>query len=193
MGKSTVFIAAGHGGQDCGNTASGAVERDELLGITQGVRDWYGALNITPGLGGAVFLDDQLDLAGEVAALKPWKLDQGDLAIDLHLDFKPAKERGGALVLHNGRPLAQRFARAFLPRWCELTGIISNGVFLGPEVAPLWRGWDNFGFLRPPWPSVIIELGCLNAPHDMQQVRNPLFQHVLGQVVWETFNQVRSV
>lgn len=188
MGQQTLFIAAGHGGADRGNTAAGVIERDELLQVAGGMRRWAGLLGERlNALGGVVFLPDQLDLIGEITAIgQQWKASSadGDLAIDVHLDFRPGSS--GALILYDEAPQSKQFAERFLPRWCQATGIRNNGVFRSNAVAQAWRGWDDFGFCRPTgWAGVIIELGCLNAALDLEVVRDPYYQAVAMQLIRE--------
>ncbi len=184
MGQKTLFVAAGHGGTDCGNTAAGIVERDELIAIVRDMRAWFKQRALPNALGGYIITPDELDLKGELAYLAPWKLSRadGDLAVDVHLDYRP--NSSGALVLHNGGS-AKTFADRFLPAWCRAAGIRNNGVHYGPDVAMAWRGWPNFGFLAVDYPAVIIELGCLNDPQDMEKVRRPIVRHLLAELIWE--------
>ena len=189
MGKQTLFVCAGHGGTDPGNTATGVVERDELIGIVGGMRRWATLLQVPQGLGGVVFLDDGLDLPGQVRVLQRWGASaaDGDLAVDLHLDYRRDRPGGGALVIHNGVGGARTLGAEFLRRWCAHTGTTSNGVHLGREVAPAWRGWKDFGWTRQRWPAVIVELGSLNSERDMATVRDPFCQALalmLLQEVW---------
>lgn len=187
MGKATLFLAAGHGGTDRGNTSAGIVERDELVAFTGTIRRWYSLIGIPQQLGGAIFLDDELDLLGELKVLETWKLSErdGDLAVDLHLDFR--QNSSGALVLYDESAIGRRVGETFLQRWCAATGIRNNGAYRSADVARPWRGWDDFGFCRPRWPGIIVELGCLNSPNDMAIVRNPLFQALAGQFLWEAW------
>ena len=189
MGTSTLFIAAGHGGRDAGNTATGQVERDELLAFAGGIRRWCRAMRIVHGLGGVVFLDDGLDLAGEVAAMRAWKASarDGDLAVDLHLDYRANDTRGGALVLYDETAYTRGWAETWLERWCTATGIRSNGVHRSTDAARGWRGWPDFGFTAPAWPGVIVELGCLNSPADLAIVRNPFWQAFAAQLLVDTW------
>ncbi len=192
MGKQTLFIAAGHGGADVGNTAAGVVERDELIQIVRGMRRWCHLNAVATGLGGVVFLDDVLDLQGEINALEAWKLTaaDGDMAIDFHLDYRAGRSDGGALILYDETPYALPFAKLFLQRWCAATGIKNNGGFRSNEVAKAWRGWPDFGFCRPKWPGVIVELGCLNCASDLAAVRNPYYQAVAVQIALNVWREV---
>lgn len=188
MGAATLFLAAGHGGADRGNTAAGVVERDELVRIVAGMRLWYRLTGVPQGLGGVVFLDDELDLLGEIKALERWHIStaDGDLAVDVHLDYRPGSS--GALVIYDEAPQSKRFAERFLSRWCNATGIRNNGIHRSNVVAPAWRGWDDFGFCRPrQWAGVIIELGCLNSATDLAIVRNPVYQALAAQLAWEAW------
>ena len=190
MGKKTLFMAAGHGGNDRGNVTTGIVERDELIRIAGGMQMWYSMMGIRPQLGGCVFLNDDLDLTGELAALKAWKLREadGDLAVNLHLDYNAARPQGGALMIYDESPTAQRAAEVVLARWCAATGIVNNGVHRSIEVARRWRNFDDFGFCRPSeYGGLIFELGSLNSKHDMQIVRNPVYQALAAQLLWEAW------
>jgi N-acetylmuramoyl-L-alanine amidase len=192
MGAQTLFIAAGHGGQDKGNTSAGIIERDELIQIVGGMRKWFADLSVPNGLGGVVFLDDALDLAGEISTLQRWRptAADSDMAVNVHLDFKPTKADGGALVLYDETPYARAFSEYFLIRWCKATGIANNGVFRSSDVARSWRGWDDFGFCRPGWPGVIVELGCLSHVRDMQIVRNQYYRLLAGQLIYNAWQAV---
>lgn len=187
MGKPTLFLAAGHGGADPGNTASGLCERDELIAFTATLRDWYRAMSVPVELGGAIFLDDALALEGELAVLNKWNLKavDNDLAVDLHLDYKPGAS--GALILFDESEIGKQVGGHFLLRWCQATGIHNNGIFRSSEVAGPWRGWDDFGFCRPRWPGIIIELGCINSASDMQVIRHPMYRALAGQFLWEAW------
>jgi N-acetylmuramoyl-L-alanine amidase len=189
VGKATLFIAAGHGGNDRGNTATGHVERDELIAFTGGMRRWYDALGVRQGLGGVVFLDDKLDLGGEVAAMKPWRASErdGDLAVNIYLDYRARDTRGGALVLYDETTSARTWAEAWLRRWCAATGIRSNGVHRSTDAARAWRGWPDYGWTAPAWPGVIVELGCLNSPADLAVVRNPFWHAFAAQMVLDVW------
>lgn len=190
MGRKTLFLAAGHGGTDPGNTAAGIVERDELLGIAAGMRRWSRLRQQPQGLGGLIFLDDGLDLVGQLRALRGWRpsVADGDLAIDLHLDYNAHRPSGGALVIHNGVGQAATLGALVLRRWCAATGIVSNGIHLGRQVAPLWRSWDDYGWTRPrAWPALILELGSLNCASDMVIARDPLAQALLHTLVIEAW------
>lgn len=190
MSKSTLFLTAGHGGSDRGNTAvAGLVERDETIAIVSGMRAWFVAYGIPSGVGGAVFLPDALDLAGQLQRLKLWRLNEadGDLALDFHLDYAANRPSGGAMVIINRYASAQMFADRFLARWCAATGIRSNGIHYGDVVAPLWRGFTNFGHTAQPWPAAIVELGSLNNAGDMATVRNPVTQALAAQFVYEAW------
>lgn len=191
MGRRTLFLAAGHGGKDKGNTSAGIVEADELIRFTAGVRGWFSRNAIPDALGGAMFVPDSLDLVGQLQWVRFWKPNaaDGDLAIDFHLDYNANRPTGGALVIHNDHSVAQSFAERFLTGWCKRTSIKSNGVHLGRDVAMKWRGWDDFGWTARPWPAVIIELGSLNCHWDMVTIRDPLAQAVAARLVWETFAQ----
>lgn len=191
MGHKSLFLAAGHGGADAGNTAAGVVERDELLAIAGGMRRWSRLRQQQQGLGGLIFLDDDLDLLGQLRVLHRWRpsTGDGDLAVDLHLDYNRNRPRGGALVIHNGVGQAAAIGALILRRWCAATGIVSNGLHLGRQVAPLWRGWDDFGWTRPrAWPALILELGSLNCASDMTTVRDPLAQVLLLTLVLEAWS-----
>jgi hypothetical protein len=144
-------------------------------------------------LGGLVFLDDSLDLLGQLRALHRWQpsVADGDIAVDVHLDYKASRPRGGALVIHNGVGQAAAIGALFLRRWCAATGIVSNGIHLGREVAPAWRGWDDFGWTRPRgWPALILELGSLNCASDMAIARDPLAQALLLTLVLEAWREL---
>lgn len=192
MGQPTLFIAAGHGGQDSGNISAGIVERDELIGIVRGMRAWVRDTGVPQGLGGLVFLNDDLDLIGEIRTLTAWQPSaaDGDMAVDFHLDYKPNKPTGGALILYDETPYAKEFSEYFMTRWCAATGILNNGIFRSTEVAKAWRGWDDYGFCRPRWPGVIVELGCLNSPSDMAKVRTPYYQHLACQLAINAWRAV---
>lgn len=189
MGRKTLFLAAGHGGSDPGTTAAGSVERDELLAIVGGMRRWSRLRQQPQGLGGLIFLDDGLDLLGQLRSLYRWRpsVADGDLAIDLHLDYNVNRPRGGALAIHNGVGPAAALGARVLRHWCAATGIVSNGIHLGRQVAPLWRGWDDFGWTRPGWPALILELGSLNCASDMLIARDPLAQALLLTLVIEAW------
>lgn len=195
VGIQTLFVAAGHGGQDLGNIATGAVERDELVAIIGQMRTWFRRLGVAEGLGGVMFVADELDLVGEVQAISKWGpvAADGDLGVDVHLDYKPNKRNGGALVLYDETPYALEFAQRFLARWCAATGIANNGAYDHLRAAKEWRGWpDGFGFCRPRWPGVIIELGCLSCPDDMHIVRNPYFRILAGQLMYNVWREVTA-
>lgn len=187
MGTPTLFLAAGHGGTDHGATANDHREADLLIQFIGGMRAARTARGLKAGLGGVVFLDDALDLAGELAFLKEWKLtaqDQ-DLCIDFHLDFKP--RNSGALVLYDEQPVSFQFARLWQQRWCALTGIKNNGIHPAKQSAQAWRGWDDFGWTRPPWPGVIVELGCVNSRFDRERINQRTIQAeamTLAYVCW---------
>lgn len=190
MGHKTLFLAAGHGGTDPGNTAAGIAERDELIGIVSGMRRWSRLRLLPQGLGGLVFLDDGLDLRGQLRALYGWRpsVADGDLAIDLHLDYDARRPRGGALAIHNGVGQAAALGALVLRRWCAATGIVSNGIHLGRQVAPAWRGWDDFGWTRPrAWPAIILELGSLSCASDMAIARDPLAQALVLTLLIEAW------
>lgn len=190
MGKATLFLTAGHGGADRGNTAAGICERDELIGIVGGMRTWFERYGIAHQVGGGIFLSDALDLAGQLQHLKMWRLKEadGDLALDMHLDYASARPSGGAMVIISRHPLAKRFADRFLPRWCQATGIQNNGIHYGDVVAPKWRGWPNFGHTSQDWPAAIVELGSLNNARDMAMVRSPVMQALAAQFSWEAYH-----
>lgn len=190
MGHKSLFLAAGHGAADPGNTAAGIVERDELIGIAAGMRRWSRLRGQRLGLGGLIFLDDNLDLLGQLRALHRWRpsTDDGDLAIDLHLDYNNKRPRGGALVIHNGVGQAAALGALILRTWCSATGIVSNGLHLGRQVAPPWRGWDDYGWTRPrDWPALILEIGSLNCASDMATVRDPMAQALLLTLITEAW------
>jgi N-acetylmuramoyl-L-alanine amidase len=191
VGIKSLFLAAGHGGADRGNTAAGMVERDELIALAGGMRRWSRLRQQPQGLGGLIFLDDGLDLLGQLRALARWRPSavDGDLAIDLHLDYNARRPRGGALAIHNGVGQAATHAATMLGRWCAATGIVSNGMHLGRQVAPIWRGWDDFGWTRPRgWPAVILECGSLNSAADMAIVRDPQAQALLLTLIVESWS-----
>lgn len=186
MGKRTLFLAAGHGGSDPGNTAAGVIERDELIRFTDGVKRWLTLTHVQiGGAGGVVILDHALDLAGEVTAIGRWRPSaaDGDLAINFHLDYRPKDLVGGALGVVDETPYARTFADRFLRSWCLATGIRFNGVHASKAAAASWRGWDDFGFCRPAWPGLILELGCLSHPPDLVIVRDPLCQALAAQLI----------
>lgn len=191
MGAKTLFIAAGHGGKDKGNTAVPPyVEADETQKITDQMYVWSTLNGVKRGLGGIVFLDDVLDLLGQVQAMNAWKANSkdGDLGVDIHLDYR----RGGrgALVLHDETAQSQQVGLAFLRRWCNQTGIPNNGMHPSKKFAQENRGFDDFGWCRPrEWGGIIVELGCLNSPPDMAIVTNPTYQHLVMQFLWEAFNE----
>lgn len=189
MGKRTLFLAAGHGGPDRGNvTRSGVVERDELLAIVGVMRARFAVRGIPTGVGGAVFLDDILDLGGQMEAMKAWKANSadGDLGLDIHLDNKPGDS--GALILYDEAPQSKRFAEMFLPRWCAATGIKSNGIHRSAEVAQRWRGWDDYGWCRPrDWSGAVVELGCANNQRDLGAVRNHENRLLAANLIWEVW------
>jgi hypothetical protein len=190
MGIKSLFVAAGHGGADAGNTSAGSVERDELIAVVGGMRRWSRLRRQPQGLGGLIFLDDGRDLLGQLRSLYRWRpsVADGDLAVDLHLDYSAGRPRGGALAIHNGVGRAAAIGAEVLRRWCAATGIVSNGVHLGRQVAPLWRGWDDYGWTRPrDWPALILEIGSLNAAHDMAIARDPLAQALLLTLLLEAW------
>ena len=191
MGARTLFLASGHGGADRGNTASGFVEADECVAIIGDVRRWFTAIGVPPSLGGAIFLDDGLDLNGQLQRLKllrPTEADN-DLCLDWHLDFAATRPAGGAMVITNDRPAAKQWAHDFLTQWCDATGIRSNGVHLGAVAAPKWRGWPDFGWTRPAWPACIVELGSLNNARDMRIVRDPLSRALAAHLAWACYKK----
>jgi N-acetylmuramoyl-L-alanine amidase len=194
MGKSTIVYASGHGGHDKGNTTTGIIERDELISITAGMRRWF-ELNNHPiqQAGGVVFIDNGLELAGELTAIRDWKLNAADddLAINGHLDYR--RGGSGALVICNQLPLAQQVARQFLARWCEETGIRNNGVHDSKRWARTQRGWNNMGFCAVNYPAIIVEFGCLNSEFDMQRVRDGVNQALAAQLFWETWRSCRGI
>src|SRR3712207_8481242 len=49
-------------GSDPGNQATNYTERDELIAIVGTMREWFRLTRVKDGLGGVVFLDDELDL-----------------------------------------------------------------------------------------------------------------------------------
>lgn len=190
MGTPLLVLAAGHGGTDRGNVTTGIVERDELIRIAGGMRMWFHLNSIPEQLGGAVWIDHDLDLAGELAAIKQWKLREtdGDLAVNLHLDYNASRLQGGALMIYDESPTAKRVAEVVLARWCAATGIVNNGVHRSVVVARRWRNFDDFGFCRPSeYGGLIFELGSLNSTHDMQIVRNPVYQALAAQFLWEAW------
>jgi hypothetical protein len=186
MGKRTLFLAAGHGGNDRGNTSAGVNERDELITFTNGVKRW---LDLTHtqigGAGGVVILDHKLDLAGEIKEIGRWtpSSTDGDLAINFHLDYRPKDMAGGALAIVDETPYARTFAEQFLRDWCLATGIRFNGVHYSKQAAAAWRGWDDYGFCRPTWPGLILELGCLSHAPDLAIVRDVMCQALAAQII----------
>ena len=189
MGQRTLFIAAGHGGNDRGNTSGNYIERDENLKITHGMYNWCVLNQVPMGIGGVLFLDDALDLLGENAFLKAVKANKkdGDYAIDIHLDWRP--KGSGALVIVDEDPYGRSFSEGFLRRWCTTTGIVNNGVHDSKQWATKQRGWDDMGFCRPPaYGAGIWELGCLNHIPDMKIVQNPVYQALVMQFIWEAWN-----
>ena len=194
MGEATLFVAAGHGGTDRGNTSAGPIEAGELRRIVGGMRRWSQLAQMRAGLGGLVFLDDGLDLQGELRVLAGGKLTaaDGDLAADIHLDYRAADPGGGALVLYDEAPYARTIAELFLERWCTATGIKSNGGHRSTAAAGAWRGWRDFGFTAAPWPGLIVELGSLNCERDMVVVRDPLYQALALTLLHDAWRQGRT-
>jgi N-acetylmuramoyl-L-alanine amidase len=189
MGKPTLFLAAGHGGTDKGNTTTAYVERDELIVIVDHMVKWLSGYGVPTGVGGYVKIDHSHALSGEIAAITGWKPDGADLALDVHLDYRTGSS--GALVIVDQTPIARRFAERWLPRWCARTGIKNNGIHDSIDWATRQRGWSDMGFCAPRWPGAILELGCLNAPHDMSIVRNDQMRYLCAQLVWETWESLR--
>lgn len=191
MGSRTLFVAAGHGGNDRGNTSVPPyVEADETQKITDRMYEWATLNGVKRGVGGIVFLDDVLDLLGQLDAMKAWKANSqdGDLGVDIHLDYR--KGGRGALVLHDENLISLKVGAAFLRRWCNVTGIPNNGLHPSKLFAQQNRGFDDFGWCRPrEWGGIIIELGCLNSPVDMSICTNPTYQHLAMQFLWEAFNE----
>lgn len=189
MGAATLFLSAGHGGADRGNTAAGVVEADELISIVGGMRDWFRGYGIPHQAGGAVFLPDRLDLGGQLRYLGLWRPSEadGDLALDLHLDYAASRPSGGAMIIVSRHPRAERFAERLLARWCAVTGIQNNGIHHGDVVAPKWRGWPNYAWTARRWPAAIVELGSLNNAADMATVRSPVRQALAAQMIWEAY------
>ncbi len=192
MGAKTLFLSAGHGGADAGNTAAGPVERDELIGIAGGMRRMAALLGYRAGLGGVVFLDDGLDLQGQLAALRGWKPSaaDGDLGVDLHLDYHRNRPSGGALVIYDEQERSKRIADVLLQRWCKATGIQSNGIHRSTEFAQRNRGFPDFGFCAPAWPGIIFELGSLNNARDMSVVRDPFCQALALHLIVEAWREI---
>jgi hypothetical protein len=192
VGVPTLFLAAGHGGSDKGNTAAGFIEAEETIKIVESIRKWYAFRRVPTGLGGCVFLNDSLDLVGQLGALGPWKLDAGDLAVDIHLDYKAGAR--GAMVIVDETTLAQRFGQVFLAEWCRATGIPTAGVgiFDSKLAAKQWRSWSDYGWCAPRWPGVIVELGRMNAGDDMAIVRNPVYQVMAGEIIWHAWQQAKD-
>ena len=193
-GRSTLFLAAGHGGADRGNIATAHVEADELLRFVGGMRRWYAANQQPAGLGGVVVLDDALDLGGQVATLNRWKLQAADrdLALDLHLDYNIQRPDGGALVLYDEHTYCRRFAEWFLARWCAGTGIIPRGCHRSTEAARRWRGWRDFGFTGMPWPGIIVELGTLNCARDFAIIQDGVYQAFAARLMVEGWQQAQT-
>lgn len=189
MGIPTLFIAAGHGGTDRGNTASGNIEAHETIRFVDGMNAWFQRYGVPASLGGCITLLHNLDLQGQIKAITDWKLTPPDLALDIHLDYRNGSS--GALVIYDEHPHGRRFAEAWLRRWCEATGIRNNGAHYGPAVARDWRGWSNFGWCAPRYPGLILELGCINSPSDLAKIRTPMNQALCAQIVWEEWNKVR--
>lgn len=200
MGKSTLFFAAGHQGgnapdRDRGNVSvAGVIEADELVAIVGTMRRWVSGLGIAQGLGGVVFLDDALALQGQIEVLNEWKPTAADhdMCIDWHLDYKPNTPAGGALVIYDDAPLSQRFAEVWLQRWCKATGIVSNGCHLSTVAAPAWRNWPDFGFCRPAWPGIIVEMGCLSTPRDLAIVRDPFYRALAAQLAIDVWRELAA-
>lgn len=191
MSSPTLFLAAGHGGADKGNTSTEFVERDELITIVNQMARWYDlCLELPRAPGGVVIIDHALELAGTIKAIEAWRPDAGDLAIDIHLDFK--KGSSGALILVDEQPTAKAFAEAFLPDWSRATGIRNGGVWDSKRAAQQWRGWPDYGFCARKWPGIILEIGCLNSGSDMQCVKDQFNQTMLAHLVWKTWTEVRG-
>lgn len=184
MGQPTLLIAAGHGVDDPGNTTTGHIERDELIHITAGMRRWF-ELNQyrLQQVGGVVFIDNQLALAGEVHAIRAWRprAADGDVAINIHLDYR--RGGSGALAICNQFALAQRLSHDFLEAWCKATGIKNNGVHDSRTWARTQRGWNDMGFCAVDWPAIILELGCLNSDSDMTLVLDAQIQALAAQLL----------
>lgn len=193
MGKQTLFIAAGHGGDDKGNTTTGLVERDLVIDVVNMAWKWYQiAEELKREPGGVVVIDHQKALAGEIADINAWKPDSGDLALNVHLDYKAGSR--GALCLVDREPRSVAWAKLFLERWCKLTKIPSRGVHDSQTVAPSWRGWSDFGFCAAPrFPGVIVELGCLNSAEDMAVIRDPVHQILFAHCAWQAWTKTRAL
>lgn len=188
MGKPTLFIAAGHGGTDKGNTTTRFCEADELIVIVDHMTKWLDNYGISSGVGGYVQIDHTHALQGEIGAINAWKPDGGDLAIDVHLDYRNGSS--GALVIVDESEIGMKWSKLFLDRWCNRSGIKNNGIHDSKVWATTQRGWTDMGFCRPRWPGVILELGCLNSNHDMSIVKNDLMRYVAAQFMWEAWQHV---
>ncbi len=193
MSAATLFIAAGHGGTDPGNTSTEFIERDEVITVVDIMERWYRAtaepVKINE-VGGIIFIDHRHALPGEIQAIEAWKPDAGDLGINVHLDFK--KNNSGALILTDDAPLSKAFSELFLPQWCAMTHIKNNGVWDSKQAAKAWRGWPDYGFCARTWPGIILELGCLSSPADMKCVRDRLNQCLLAHLIWKTWEEVKG-
>ena len=163
MGAKTLFLAAGHGGTDRGNTSTGLVEAEELRRIVGGMRRMAALLGLPAGLGGIVFLPDELDLAGELRALQGWRpaAADGDLAVDWHLDYRAGGE--GALVLVDEQPRSARIAGTSFSRRrspvCSPTGTTTGSAMqrspAEPKAAPARSARSRSASTSPPpwWPA----------------------------------------
>jgi N-acetylmuramoyl-L-alanine amidase len=192
VGIPTLFLAAGHGDEDRGAKADGLREADLLIAFVGGMREARAACGAPARLGGVVFLDDALDLAGELQALKAWKptAQDRDLCIDFHLDFKPGTS--GALVLYDEQPVSKRFAKLWQQRWCALTGIKDNGIHPAKASARAWRGWDDYGWTRPDWPGCIVELGCVNSAFDRMRIAQRVVRTSAMALAWQCYREARG-
>lgn len=171
--KSTLFIAAGHGGRDMGASAHGYYEANIMIRFVRTMHQEAIRRQYKLGLGGIVFLDESLDLLGQLGALKAWSpnVEDGDLAFDLHMDFKPGTS--GGLMLVDETDLARNVGRRVQTLWTDATGIKNNGIHDAKTSAVAWRGFSDFGWTRPAWPAGIWELGCINSIKDIRKVLDP--------------------
>lgn len=190
MGKPTLFIAAGHGDDDPGNSSvPGVVERDELITIVGRIKRWHILNGRSINVGGCVFIDDRHKLQGEIDAIRAWKPDDRDLAVDVHLDYGGSGR--GALALIDGSELARAWSHAFLPRWCAATGIVFRGIHDSRQFAQANRSWPDFGFTGAAFPGVIVELGHMDNVFDLEIVRDPIYQVLAGEFMWQAWRDIQ--
>lgn len=195
MGASTLFVCAGHGGADKGNTMGKYVERDELIRVVDTMHSLWRGMGIVHGVGGQVTIPHNLNLAGEIPAIQAWKPDLGDLALDIHLDWRGASGGSGAMVIVDETVMGNLWAVEFLERWCRLTGIKKGPIADSKTWAQEVRKWgpgSDMGFCRPRFPGVIVELGCMNSESDMRVIQNPAMIQALGVLIWDTWIKFRS-